>query len=56
MEEVGGFFLPQLAQLGPGMPQPPLRHPVLNKATLSAANTKNVQRRIGLRMAIETLR
>ncbi len=56
MDDVGGFFLPQLTQLEPGIPQPPLRHPVLKNATLSVAMTTSVQRQIELRMAIETLR
>ena len=55
MDDVGGFFLPQLTQLDPGNPQPPLRHPVLNNATLSAAITSE-QRQIELRMVFETLR
>ncbi len=56
MDDVGGFFLPQLTQLEPGMPHPPLRHPVLKNATLSVAITTSVQCQIELRMAIETLR
>ena len=55
MEDVGGFFLPQLTQLEPGIPHPTLRQPVLNDATLSAAITIE-QRQIELRMVFETLR
>ena len=55
MDDVGGFFLPQLTQLEPGIPHPPLRHPVLNDATLSAAITIE-QRQNKLRMVVETLR
>ena len=56
MDDVGGFFLPQLTQLELGNPQPPLRHPVLKNATLSAAITTSVQHQFELRMAFETLR
>lgn len=54
IDDVGGFFLPQLTQFEPGMLHPPLRQPVLILATLNAAMTTSVQCQMDLRMAFET--
>ena len=54
MEEVGGFFFPQLTQLEPGMLHPPLRQPVLRLAIPTAAITTSAQYRREFRMALET--
>ena len=42
IDDVGGFFLPQLAQLAPGMLHPPDLHPLptLEKAIATAAISK----------------
>jgi hypothetical protein len=55
IDDVGGFFLPQLTQLELGMPHPPLRQPVLILVKLTAVRTTSVQCQMDLRMAFETL-
>jgi hypothetical protein len=51
IDEVGGFFLPQLTQLAPGMVHPPVLHPVptLEKAIATAAISNKCP--VDLRMA-----
>jgi hypothetical protein len=55
IDDVGGFFLPQLTQLEPGRPHPVLRQPVLRLVIPTAAITTSAQHRKEFRMVLETL-
>ena len=54
MDDAGGFFFPQLTQLGLGTLHPPLRQPVLRLAMPTAAIATSAQYRREFRMALGT--